>query len=95
MLALHPGDRFLLIHQIWTVTGRDIKCGESTVCLRLKIRCESEQQTAELICPATEVVSTRMDPAALQINGQTIPVWDEDLSLLPSKRVEAEVAGAK
>lgn len=88
MLALHPGDRFLLLNQIWTVTSRDIKCRESSARVRLGICCESEQQTAELICGATDVVSTRTEPAGLRINGQIVPIWDDDFSLLPSSTLE-------
>jgi hypothetical protein len=87
MLALHPGDRFLLLNQIWTVTSRDIKCHESAARVRLGIRCESEHQTAELICGATDVVSTRTEPAGLRINGQIVPIWDDDFALLPSSTV--------
>jgi hypothetical protein len=81
---LHTGDRFLLLNQIWTVTSRDVKCRESSANVRLEIRCESEPQTAELICGATEVVSNRAEPAGLRINDQIIPIWDEDFSLLAS-----------
>lgn len=88
ILALHTGDRFLLMNQIWTVTSRDIKCCESSARVRLGIRCESEHQAAELIGGATDVVSSRTEPAGLHINGRTIPIWDEDFSLLPSNAVE-------
>ena len=93
MLALHPGDRFLLLNQIWTVTSRDIKCRESSASVRLGIRCESEQQTAELICRATEGVSTRTEPAGLRINDRIVPIWDEDFSLLPSSTLEETAVG--
>ena len=84
MLALHPGDRFLLLNQIWTVTSRDIKCSESAASVRLRILCESENQTAELICGATVTVSVHTQPAGLRIDGRIIPIWDEDFSLLSS-----------
>ena len=93
MLALHPGDRFLLLNQIWTVTSRDIKCRESSASVRLGIRCESEHQTGELICGATDVVSTRMEPAGLRINDRIIPIWDDDFSLLPSSTLEETTVG--
>ena len=92
MLALHPGDRFLLLNQIWTVTSRDIKCHESAARVRLGIRCESEPQTAELICGASDVVSTRTEPAGLRINGRIVPIWDDDFSLLPSNKVDETAA---
>ena len=92
MLALHPGDRFLLLNQIWTVTSRDIKCHESAARVRLGIRCESEHQIAELICRASDVVSTRTEPAGLRINGQIVPIWDDDFSLLPSNKVDETAA---
>ncbi len=84
MLALHAGDRFLLLNQIWIVTSRDIKCCESSTGVRLGIRSETENQTAELICGTSDTISTRLQPAGLRIDGQIIPVWDEDFSLLPS-----------
>ena len=84
MLALHPGDRFLLMNQIWTVTSRDIKCSESAASVRLRILCESENQTAELICGASVTVSVHTQPAGLRIDGRIIPIWDEDFSLLSS-----------
>ncbi|MFO1003008.1 MAG: hypothetical protein U0936_21970 [Planctomycetaceae bacterium] len=94
ILALHTGDRFLLLNQIWTVTWRDIKCRESSASVRLGIRCESEQQTAELICGATDVVSTRTEPAGLRINNRIIPIWNEDFSLLPSSTVKETAVGS-
>ncbi len=93
ILALHTGDRFLLLNQIWTVTSRDIKCRESSASIRLGIRCESEPQTAELICGATDAVSTRTEPAGLRINDRIIPIWDEDFSLLPSNTLEETAVG--
>lgn len=80
------------MNQIWTVTSRDIKCRESSASVRVGILCESEHQTAELICRATDVVSTRVEPAGLRINGRIIPIWDEDFSLLPSGKVEETAA---
>ena len=92
ILALQTGDRFLLLNQIWTVTSRDIKCRESSANIRLEISSESENQTAELICGATDVVSARLEPAGLRINGRIVPIWDEDFSLLPSNIVEETAA---
>jgi hypothetical protein len=82
MLALKTGDRFLLLDRIWIVTCRDIKCRESSTRVRLEIRSESENQTAELICGASNLLSTRLEPAGLRIDEQIIPIWDEDVSIL-------------
>ena len=84
ILALRPGDRFLLMDQIWTVTLRDIKCGESTARVRLGISSEIENESAELIVDASDVRSAGVEPARLRIDGRMIPVWDVDFSLLPS-----------
>ena len=84
MLALHTGDRFLLLDRIWIVTCRDIKCRESSAHVRLEIRSESENQTAELICGASNVRSARLEPAGLRIDERIIPIWDEDISILAS-----------
>jgi hypothetical protein len=84
MLALHTGDQFLLRNQIWTVTSRDIKCSEFAASVRLRILCESENQTAELICGASVTVSIHTQPACLRIDDRLIPIWDEDFSLLSS-----------
>ena len=84
MLALHTGDQFLMLNQIWTVTSRDIKCRESSASVRLGIICESENQTAELILGTSDVASVQAQPAGLRIDGRIIPIWDEDFSLLPS-----------
>lgn len=93
VLALHTGDRFLLLNQIWIVTSRDVRCRESLASVRLRIRCESEPRSAELICETTDVVSSRNESVGLRINGRMVPVWDEDFSLLPSSSSE-ETAGA-
>ena len=84
MLALKTGDRFLLLDRIWIVTCRDIKCRESSAHVRLEIRSESENQTAELICGASNVLSARLEPAGLRIDERIIPIWDEDISILAS-----------
>ena len=84
MLALHTGDRFLLLNQIWIVTSRDIKCRESSAHVRLEIRSETENQTAELICGASNVLSARLEPAGLRIDERIIPIRDEDISILAS-----------
>ena len=94
ILALHTGDRFLLLNQIWTVTSRDVKCRESSASVRLGIRCESEHQIAELICGATDVVSTRAEPVGLRINNRMVPIWDEDFSLLPSSTIKETAVGS-
>ena len=84
MLALHTGDRFLLLNQIWIVTSRDIKCRESSAHVRLEIRSETENRTAELICGASNVLSARLEPAGLRIDERIIPIRDEDISILAS-----------
>lgn len=84
MLALHTGDRFLLLNQIWIVTSRDIKCRESSAHVRLEIRSETENRTAELICGASNVLSARLEPAGLRIDERIIPIRDDDISILAS-----------
>ncbi len=90
MLALKTGDRFLLRDRIWIVTSRDIKCRESSAHVRLEIRSESENQSAELICGASNVLSARLEPAGLRIDEWIIPIRDEDVSLLPSTLTAAK-----
>lgn len=90
MLALKTGDRFLLLDRIWLVTCRDIKCRESSAHVRLEIRSESENQTAELICGASNVLSARPEPAGLRIEERIIPIWDEDVSILTSNLTAAK-----
>ena len=90
MLALHTGDRFLLLNQIWTVMHRDVKCGHSTAKVRLGISSETEKLSAELIVEASDVVSVRLKPAGLRIDGRMIPVWDADISILTSNLTAAK-----
>jgi hypothetical protein len=90
MLALKTGDRVLLRDRIWIVTSRDIKCRESSAHVRLEIRSESENQSAELICGASNVLSARLEPAGLRIDEWIIPIRDEDVSLLPSTLTAAK-----
>ena len=91
MLALKTGDRFLLRDRIWIVTSRDIKCCESSAHVRLEIRNESENQSAELICGAKNVLSAPLEPAGLRIDDRIIPIRDEDISILASNLTAAKV----
>lgn len=90
ILALRPGDRFLLMDQIWIVTFRDIKCRDSSARLRLRISSETRDQTAELNITASGVDAKRSEPAVLQIDDQIVPVWDAEICILPSKSFAAD-----
>jgi hypothetical protein len=90
LLALRPGDRFLLMDQIWIVTFRDIKCRDSSVRVRLGIRSETSNQTAEFNLRASGVDAKRSEPAVLQIDDQIVPVWDAEICILPLKSFAEE-----
>jgi hypothetical protein len=90
ILALRPGDRFLLMDQIWIVTFRDVKCRDSSARLRLGISSETRNQTAELNLRASGVDAKRTEPAVLQIDDQIVPVWDAEISILPPKSFAAD-----
>ena len=84
ILALRPGDRFLLMDQIWIVMFRDIKCRDSSARVRLGISSETRNQTAELNLRASGVNAKRVEPAILQVDDQIVPVWDAEISILLS-----------
>jgi hypothetical protein len=90
ILALRPGDRFLLMDQIWIVTFRDIKCRDSSARVRLGISSETRNQTAELNLRASGVDAKCAEPAILQIDDQIVPVWDAEISILPSNSFAAD-----
>jgi hypothetical protein len=90
ILALRPGDRFLLMDQIWTVTFRDIKCRDSSTRVRLGISSETRNQTAELNLRASGIDAKHAEPAILQIDDQIVPVWDAEISILPSNSFAAD-----